>query len=89
MQKAVQRVRKTAGVNFCAHDFRRTVASMMASSGVPRLTISKILNHVETGITAVYDRHSYDKEKREALHAWSRQLIGIVSKIEGGRQAAD
>jgi hypothetical protein len=48
--------------------------------GISRLTISKILNHVETGVTAVYDRHSYDSEKREALDAWACRLIGIVSK---------
>jgi integrase len=61
------------------HDFRRTAASMMASGGVPRLTISKILNHVETSITAVYDRHSYDPEKRTALIWWAAKLDAIVS----------
>ena len=53
--------------HFTPHDLRRSVASMMTASGVQRLTVSKILNHVETGITSVYDRHSYDKEKRKAL----------------------
>ena len=28
------------------------------------------MNHVESGITAVYDRHSYDAEKRHALDLW-------------------
>lgn len=46
----------------------------MASAGVPRLVISKVLNHVETGVTAVYDRHSYDAEKREALETWAGVL---------------
>jgi len=36
--------------------------------GIPRSTVSKILNHVEPGVTAVYDRYSYDKEKREAIN---------------------
>ena len=61
------------------HDFRRTAASFMASSGVPRLVISKVLNHVESGVTAVYDRHSYDAEKRKALAAWSRTLERITA----------
>ena len=60
------------------HDFRRSAASMMASAGVPRLTISKILNHVETGITAVYDRHSYDAEKKAALVWWGAKLEAII-----------
>jgi len=61
------------------HDLRRTAASYMTSAGTSRLVVSKILNHAEVGVTAVYDRHSYDKEKRGALEAWGRQLTDIVS----------
>ncbi|MEW8658462.1 MAG: integrase arm-type DNA-binding domain-containing protein [Candidatus Thiodiazotropha endolucinida] len=61
------------------HDLRRTAASMMTSIGISRLVVSRILNHVESGITAVYDRHSYDNEKRKALEAWSRKLGSILS----------
>ena len=50
----------------------------MTSMGISRLTVSKILNHVEQGVTRVYDRHSYDPEKREALEMWSAQLETIV-----------
>ena len=51
----------------------------MASLGIARLTISKVLDHVETGVTAVYDRHGYDAEKRHALEAWASHLEGILS----------
>ena len=47
---------------------------MMMVIGVERLIVSKILNHVERGITEVYDRHSYDSEKRAALLRWDRHL---------------
>lgn len=80
IQKAVQRVRGRAGFDYVAHDFRRTVASHMASLGVPRLVISKILNHTEGGITKVYDRHSYDKEKWEGMQIWVDYLFKIVSE---------
>jgi hypothetical protein len=50
----------------------------MASMGVPRLVIARILNHAESGVTAVYDRYSYDREKREALEAWARRLEEIL-----------
>jgi integrase len=63
--------------NVRPHDFRRTAASRMASAGVPRLVIAKVLNHVDKGITAVYDRHSYDLEKRQALETWARTLQAI------------
>ncbi len=65
--------------HFTPHDLRRTAASHMASDSVPRLVISKILNHVDSGVTAVYDRHSYDTEKRKALNAWARRLESITS----------
>jgi hypothetical protein len=41
--------------------------------------ISKVLNHVERGITAVYDRHGYDREKRAALDAWAAKLADIIA----------
>jgi integrase len=81
-QKLAQRVRKEAKVDYRAHDFRRTAASMMAAMGIPRLVVSKILNHVEPGVTKVYDRYSYDKEKQEALDAWGARLGRIVSGLE-------
>lgn len=64
--------------DFRGHDLRRTAASIMASGGIPRLTISKLLNHVERNITAVYDRHSYDPEKRAALDWWDVKLQAIL-----------
>ena len=50
---------ETLGFSFTPHDLRRTAASHMTSMGISRLVVSKLLNHVERGITAVYDRHSY------------------------------
>jgi hypothetical protein len=47
--------------------------------GVSRLTDKKLLNHVDNEITAVYDRHSYDPEKRFALEAWGRRVEEIVT----------
>ena len=64
---------------FTPHDLRRTAASQMTALGIPRLVVSKILNHVETGITAVYDRHSYDDEKRDALDKWSIKLQQLIN----------
>ena len=64
--------------HFVPHDLRRTVASQITAMGIPRLTVSQIITHVESGVTAVYDRHSYDKEKRVALEKWSKRLEKIV-----------
>ena len=78
-QKAFERLVARSGVKFRGHDLRRTAASLMVGGGVPRLVVSKILNHVETGVTAVYDRHSYDPEKRAALDYWGNRLEQILS----------
>ena len=68
---------------FTPHDLRRTAATMMASMGTDRLTLSKILNHVETGVTSVYDRATYDKEKRRALQRWERKLRALIGEPPG------
>ena len=78
-QKAIERIVKRSAVSFRGHDLRRTAASLMVGAGVPRLVVSKILNHVETGVTAVYDRHSYDAEKRAALDFWGKRVQAIIA----------
>lgn len=61
------------------HDCRRTTASHLTGMGIPRLVVSKILNHSENNsVTATYDRHSYDGEKRHALETWAHKLNEIV-----------
>lgn len=70
------------GFTFVPHDLRRTAASLMTGMGISRLVVGKLLNHTERGVTAVYDRHSYDKEKRQALDSWGRKLQAIVEGTE-------
>jgi integrase len=70
--------------NATPHDLRRTAASHMTSIGISRLVVSKVLNHAEPGITAVYDRHSYDIEKRAALAAWAVRIEEIIGARTGG-----
>ncbi len=55
---------------------------MMTGMSIPRLTVSKILNHVESGVTKVCDGYAYDKEKQEALNAWGARMARIVSGLE-------
>lgn len=79
IHKAVDRLQKESGVSFTDRDFRRTGPSHMTGQlEIPRLVVSKLLNHVESGITRVYDRHSYDREKRAALEAWEQLLFEVV-----------
>jgi hypothetical protein len=53
----------------------------MASGGVPRFIISRILNHsTQRDITGLYDRHGYDAEKRAATDFWGRQLTCVLAE---------
>jgi integrase len=68
------------------HDLRRTAASFMASGGLPRFVISRILNHSEEkDITSVYDRYSYDAEKRRAMEFWDRLLTAVLANKSRAR----
>jgi integrase len=80
--KAPGKARDRADIR--GHDLRRTAASLMASGGVPRFVISRILNHSEEkDITSVYDRYSYDAEKKAAMEFWNRRLTVILKGKSG------
>src|SRR5262245_7781349 len=74
------------------HDLRRTVASGMARLGIRLEVIEKVLNHTSGsfgGIVGVYQLHSYEAEKREALQKWAEEVARIVSgKREPARRRA-
>lgn len=83
--RAMDNTRKHSSVEFVPHDLRRTAASRMTGDlGFQRLVVGRILNHAEPSVTATYDRHSYDGEKRQALDAWGQHLNSIISdkKVE-------
>ena len=48
-------------------DLRRSVGSGLAKCGVSRFIIACVLNHADSTVTEIYDRHEYLAEKREAL----------------------
>ncbi len=79
-QKAAQHLRARSNVpDLRLHDFRRTAASLMTGMGISRPTVKKILIHPEPDVTAIYERHSYDPEKRTALEALDRRLKAEVN----------
>jgi integrase len=68
------------------HDLRRTVVTGMAERGIQPHIIEAVVNHVsghKGGIAGVYNRASYDKEKRAALNLWAEHVIALVE----GRKA--
>ncbi len=75
---------KSGVTNWHVHDLRRTAATNMARLGVDRVVIGKVLNHAENEVTAVYDRHQYDLEKRRALELWGQRLAAIADGTDEG-----
>ena len=67
------------------HDLRRTAASGMAALGIAPHVVEKTLNHVSGvtgGLTAVYQRNDYRKERKAALVAWGRKVEQIIGSAE-------
>lgn len=62
------------------HDLRRTAATGMSKLGTDRIVIARILNHADREVTAIYDRHRYDNEKREALQKWATHLSSLIRR---------
>jgi integrase len=62
------------------HDLRRTVASGMARLRVPPHVTEALLNHKVGTISAIgkiYNRYSYDTEKREAIDLWCKHVASL------------
>jgi integrase len=63
------------------HDLRRTCVSGMARLGVPPHVADKILNHqggTISGVAAVYQRHDFLTERKEALKIWGAHVAEIT-----------
>jgi integrase len=69
--------------DYTLHDLRRTFSSNLAKLAVPIHVTEKLLNHVSgtvSGVAAVYNRHSYADEMREAMLAYEKYLENLVCK---------
>jgi integrase len=67
------------------HDLRRTVVSGMARLGVPPHVADKILNHQAgtiSGVAAVYQRHEFLAERKEALNRWGAHVAQIIEAFK-------
>ena len=89
VRRSDARFEKSKIKHFTPHDLRRTAATHMTEMGISRLVVSKILNHVDSNITGIYDRHSYDTEKRNALEAWGTRLRQHIEQAENTNNLVD
>jgi len=77
-----RRLDGVAGVsNWRIHDLRRTVATGLQKLGINLQTIEAVLGHTSgsrSGVVGVYQRHSFDTEKRAALEAWGGHILDVL-----------
>ncbi|KLK91646.1 hypothetical protein AA309_18800 [Microvirga vignae] len=95
VSKAVERPSALAGRHLSGdgrlapwrlHDLRRTFAAGCARLGVPLHVVETSLNHTSGtfgGIVAVYQRHDFLDERRQALETRGRFVIGLTGSGSG------
>jgi integrase len=70
--------------NWRLHDLRRTCVSGMAALGVAPHVADRILNHQSgtiSGVAAVYQRHEFMAERKEAIILWGSHVRSILTPI--------
>jgi integrase len=83
-------IEKAAGKpldHWTPHDLRRSAATMMAEPplSIQPHIIEAVLNHVsghKAGVAGIYNRASYEAEKRTALCRWAEHLAAIIEGRE-------
>ena len=68
--------------HFVIHDLRRTAATNLAALGFPIHITEAVLNHKSgtiSGMVAIYNRHDFAHEKRNALQVWADSVDAIVA----------
>jgi integrase len=85
--RAKRRLDQLSGVTgWRLHDLRRTCVSGIARLGVAPHVADKILNHQAgtiSGVAAVYQRHEFLLERKEALDRWGAHVAQIVARLSG------
>jgi integrase len=63
------------------HDLRRTVATGMERLGIRLQVVEALLGHItgsRAGVVGIYQRHTYDEEKREAVKKWAEHVASLA-----------
>lgn len=62
------------------HDIRRTVATGLGGLRVLPHVVEAALNHIsghKAGVAGLYNKSTYDPEKRQALDLWAKHVTGL------------
>ena len=67
------------------HDLRRTAATGMERFGVKQQVVEALLGHTagsKAGITGIYQLHTYEDEKRDAVDRWTKHVASLIRKAK-------
>lgn len=73
-------VKRKYNQGWTPHDIRRTVATRLAGRGYADERIHRLLGHSPGKLSRTYNVYRYDKEIREMLIVWAREVKRICSK---------
>jgi integrase len=66
------------------HDLRRCCRSGLSRVGIETLHAELCIGHRRQGVEKVYDRYTFDAQKRAALECWQDLLFKIVDALPPG-----
>ena len=64
---------------FTPHDLRRTCRTGLATLKVSDIVAEKILSHSLQGVLGVYNRATYEPERRAALNLWENHILSLIN----------
>jgi integrase len=65
------------------HDLRRTFGSTVTRLRFGRQAMDRILNHSDSTVGSVYDRHGYEDEDRRIMERVAENIVAIAEGREG------
>lgn len=71
------------------HDLRRTMRTGLSACRIRPDIAELTIGHTKRGITAVYDLHGFEAERRAALEAWEARLLAIIAGADPDKIEAD
>jgi integrase len=84
MARAIRRHSVEMGIveRFTPHDLRRTLRTRLADLKISDIVAELVLGHTLQGVLGIYNRYTYDIEKKQALAAWEKNLSEILGISE-------
>jgi integrase len=65
--------------HFTVHDFRRTCRTMLAKQGTQGHVAERYLNHKLKGVEAIYNKHDYFDERKEAMELLAEKIKSLTA----------